>query len=155
MPIDYLKDHERIRYHIMFTHIEEGTGKNTHFDVTEITEWLANLIKSDKKRFYSMCHNVVIDPVVAESYAKIRGIEPHRYDRLTAKCVEWPVLFCMAPDGSATLVDGNHRFVWLARHGYKTIRSIVVPEPDWRPFEVINFHEMTAEDTEKIWSGIA
>lgn len=60
------------------------------------------------------------------------GIEERRIATMPLSNLSEPGLLCKFPDGTDLIVEGNHRFVWLARHGMETMEFYEIPEEVWK-----------------------
>lgn len=69
-------------------------------------------------------------PLRAEDIAFIRsnnGVEQCGLDRLPDAALDRPGYMVVFPDGTVTLVDGNHRAVKRFERGYSTMKMFVLP----------------------------
>ena len=101
---------------------------------------------------------VAVDPEFAQwMRANNRGIEQHRLDRLTHAIVDAadPILLLVQEDGQMLLVDGSHRFVWLAEQGVPEARAWIMPPDVWQQFVVDGeLAGLTEEALQRLPSGL-
>ena len=146
MALDFFKLTREKPMSVMYTHVEPSTGEQTHIAVSEIESWLK--VQNRKPAL------VPLDPSMARHFERMRGLEPHRLNRLTRATATVPVLFLHMPDKTWLLADGNHRYVWLARAGYKSLLGYLVEEHEWRPYEIYNVPLISTDEMLKSFSGI-
>lgn len=114
----------------VFIHFDEVDGRQTIFAVQRL---IAHL------KAQALAPVLVdVDPDFAAWMRENRGIEAHRLDRLSQAVIDAadPLVLVQLPDGQVLLVDGTHRFVWLAEHGQREAVAWIVPETIWRAFVV-------------------
>lgn len=130
----------------IFTHFDPATGLQRIYAVDRL---LAHL------KAYQP-YLVPVDPEMARWMVEHRGLEAHRLARLTPEIVAAvpPVIFCRQADDAWLLVDGTHRYVWLAERGVKWILGYMAEPSDWEPFIVEPKPELTETVLRSTYSGL-
>lgn len=136
-------------FDILFTHVDEHTGKNTVFHVTGLLD--------DPKYKKLPATNVNVDHKFAALLPDLRGLEPHRLNRLwgVPTAAFEPLPFVEMPDGTHLMVDGSHRYYVAHRRGEDWVPAKLVKPKLWRKYIVTGFPEQTAEALQRSYSGLA
>ena len=110
---------------VIFTHIDPDNQKETVINITRLSLDFRVKIRPIVK--------IPIDPVWAEQSFHKRGLEEHRLKRIILRPdLMEPVLFCVWPDGSHLLVDGNHRYAASWVMGATDIPARIIPRSVWK-----------------------
>lgn len=130
----------------IFTHFDPETGEQRIYAVDRLLAHLA----------VYQPYLVPVDPDMARWMVEHRGLEAHRLARLTPEIVAEapPVIFCKQADGTWLLVDGTHRYLWLAEHGVKWVLGYMAEPSDWEPFIVEPNPELTETALRVMDSGL-
>lgn len=123
-----------------YTHIEECEGnKIYHFNASAIMRWLIKCVKEDKKLPDSIIVGKLdINKQYAEFIRRAR-LEKPKYDRLTAKQLDVPILGVLMPNsGNTVIIDGNHRYVRRADRGDTWVAIYQIPFELAKPYLVID-----------------
>ena len=135
---------------ILFTHFDPVTKKELNFNVTRL------LASPRTKRIAPTA--VSIDKTFALNLPQLRGLERHRVARLMHAIKDGveldPLLFCMMPDGSALLVDGNHRYYAYATMNVWATAAKLLPETLWKKYLVEGLPPSKEEIVKAAFSGI-
>jgi hypothetical protein len=137
--------HERLE---CFTHIDDkDPTKLTKYNVTGLNRYcVENKVE------------IVLVPLTKEGALlcrNARGLEQHRYDRITEAVIDnLPVIFCLQEDGTGLLVDGTHRYARAWDLGYDEIRAYVLQPDQWKSFLLVVAEGLTAEELLKQDSGL-
>ena len=132
IPIDELSGKDTI-----FTHVEGDV--QTMIAVGRLMQW----IEKTKPEVFE----VEIEPDFAKYCVVRRGIEQHRLDRITKSDLrKYPIIYLQWPNKSFMICDGYHRYVRASMLGRKWIRSYVLTEEEWRPFEVDTGNKKVTQD---------
>jgi hypothetical protein len=97
---------------------------------------------------------VAIEPEAAALFNAVRGVEPHRLQRLGTRELLTPLVFVHLPDGTHLLVDGTHRYVRLAQLGVPDAPAYLVSWEAAQPF-LVRLTIANPDALLKGWSGIA
>jgi hypothetical protein len=121
---------------VVFTHVDDKTGEVRHFAVERIAAWLSMQTRIPIIK-------VKLDPVFAHWAMTRRGIEMHRFTRISKRIVKAnPIVFAHMPgiardaDGEHLIIDGNHRYCRAVYFGETHIRGYVLEPEHWEPFLV-------------------
>ena len=106
---------------VYFTAEDPNTKALTTFNITSLTEYC----KTDLAP--------VLVPLTVENAVQIvqqRGLEQHRFDRLTVEMCAEPLIFAHMPDDTWLLIDGNHRYVKMVLQYYSKIAIAYLVEKE-------------------------
>lgn len=126
-----------------FTHIDDD-GTYRHFPVEVMykigQQW------GGKCRQIELCP-IPITPKQAEWIRRKAGIEQDRLARLISPYLERPMIGIMWPEGTLTLIDGNHRYIKLHEAGVTEAPCYIFMYPAWESLliELPNDRELTVD----------
>jgi hypothetical protein len=134
----------------IFTHVADGTGEQTSYNVTALYKHVIANLKDVQKV------TVPVDEEHARYCMERRGVEADRLNVLVAnpEYCKKPVLFVALADGSHLLVDGTHRYVVFFAAKMEVIPAYIVPAVVAAPF-VVEDMPQTNEDDLMEWSGLS
>jgi len=131
----------------VFTHVDMKTGECITLAAQELADWC--------KRTNQPIQIIPIEKQYSEFNRENRGVEEHRFKKFELDGgVKEPMVFCTWPDGTHLLVDGTHRYVWLAEHNAHFGAAYILDEKDWRPFVIEDYPTLSAAQVRKLTSGI-
>jgi tRNA A37 threonylcarbamoyladenosine biosynthesis protein TsaE len=135
------------KHHVIYTHLDLGSGKLTHLSVTFLEALIAHC---EGKHPCILVGTVPIEKEYADYIRENSGIEQHRYDRLRLQQImNHPILIIEWDDNTHTVVDGNHRYVKAADLGRTEIKSIILKPALWKTAIVKGFPEPPCETIEE------
>lgn len=105
---------------VIFSHIDEDTGTQTHYAITHALQWIAEHIGEVE------CVNAVVEAEAAVMIINCRGLEQHRLEPLLAVDNPDPVVFVHMPDDSHLLIDGSHRYAAAWMREADTLRAFIL-----------------------------
>lgn len=113
----------------VFTHVSDA-GEITHFNIDLMTEIAFAAVQEG---LIEVVH-ANVDPKHAAFCRAHRGIEQHRLDRIDVHAFLTPIFVCddFGHDSTSLLVDGHHRYVWAAEHGWEVIPAVILPPAVWQ-----------------------
>lgn len=121
---------------IVFSHVDDKTNEVRHFAVERIEKWLRT--RSDIPII-----RVPIDYVFAQFAFTYRGIEQHRFERITKRQIKTnPIVLAHMPGvgrdttGEHLMIDGTHRYCKAAMLGMEHIHAYELQPEHWEPFLV-------------------
>lgn len=123
---------------IVFSHVDDKTGVVRHFAIERI---VADIPKMETPP------PVIVFPTdlnFARFMLAQRGIEPHRYDRITPQdVIAYPIIMAKMPGvGRDTpddhlIIDGNHRYCKaVLQWGWKEMQAYELSEDIWSKYLV-------------------
>jgi len=119
-----------------FSHVDNETGEVRHFAVTRIEKWLRTATQVPIIR-------VPIDMPFARYCMVHRGVEKHRYDRITKRQIMAnPVIVARIPGVGKDaeleehlIIDGAHRYCKAAHHfRMNSVLGYELQPYQWEPF---------------------
>lgn len=136
---------------VIFTHIDDETGKVTTYSVTHL--WLR--VKEAMRAGKLKATRIPVDRDFAKYCREHRGIEKHRLQRIKTKHLDEPLLMATQPSGTHLMVDGHHRYVKAANLMKRTLPAYVLPPSFWASCVVeMGEQALTPEDLKRMFSGI-
>lgn len=124
-----------IRGEICFSHVDDKDGTVRHFAIDRINREL------ERMAALPQIIEFPIDPVFAAFAMQHRGVEMHRWNRITPMDVAaYPILLAKMPGvgrdtpDSHLIIDGIHRYTRAASWGWQTMRGYELPEEFWSRF---------------------
>jgi hypothetical protein len=130
----------------IFTHIDEDTGRETVFAVSELR-------RQCLRRRAPLC----MTPIDRETSIMIvghRGIEQARLNRARRTRVFAPLLYLHMPDDSHLLADGSHTYVARYLLGHKWALAYILEPQDWLDSVVVGLPSTTEAELLSSFSGI-
>jgi hypothetical protein len=151
MRVEYDAQGNPISGEVVFSHVDDKTGEVRHFAVERLNKHIERMAVPPKRL------EVKIDYQFAAFAITRRGIEPHRFERITpADIAQYPILLAHMPGvGRDTpdnhlIIDGSHRYVKAATLGWKTIPAYELPEELWKEFLIRIPEELVAVDRDRL-----
>lgn len=108
---------------VMFSH-EDLDGTQTSWNISWIDRQIIPLLKAGKIEV----QDIPIEPWFTELCLNNRGLEKHRFERITEEALKIPTYWVGMEDGTYLLIDGTHRYAYAGTHGKETILGVIVPE---------------------------
>lgn len=135
---------------IIFTHMSHDTGVAHTWNITKLQEWIAAHPPPPDK-----CKTLAIQTEHVTHVLQKMGIEPHRLARITPQdLIDYPIIAVDWPDGTTSIIDGNHRFARAGLEGLTGIRAYVFAVADLEPFEIDFPQELQQIAVQNTNSGI-
>lgn len=134
---------------IVFSHVDDKTDEVRHFAVERIEKWL-------RTRTDIPIIRTRIDPIFAMFAVKYRGVEQHRFARITKRQIKTnPIVLAHMPGigrdttGEHLMIDGTHRYCKAAMLGMEHIHAYELQPEHWEPF-LIDIPEMDSFTREQM-----
>lgn len=122
---------------IVFSHVDDVTGEVRHFAVERIAKDI------EKMAVPPPIIEVPIDQTFAQFCIRARGVEPHRWNRITPQDVcHYPILMAVMPGvgrdtkDSHLIIDGIHRYTRAAAWGWPSVRGYELQPEFWQQYLV-------------------
>ncbi len=136
---------------ICFSHVDPVEGTVRHFAVDRIGKAIAlGQMKPEILEF-------PIDPMFAVYAMQHRGIEQHRFQRITPQEIaHYPLVLAHIPGvgkdtkGSHLIIDGSHRYCRAFQMGWKTLRGYELTTEMWEPYLINIPEELCTLDKERL-----
>ena len=136
---------------ICFSHVDDIDGTVRHFAIDRIVK--AITLGQMTPRILEF----PIDPMFAVYAMQHRGIEQHRFQRITPQDVaHYPVVLAHMPgvgkdtQGNHLIIDGSHRYCRAFQLGWKTLRGYELSPAMWEPFLIDIPEELCTLDRERL-----
>lgn len=136
---------------IVFSHVDNKTGQVRHFAVERINRDIA---KMGTPPPIIQCP---IDPTFVMFAMQHRGVEAHRWNRITPQDVcNYPILLAYMPGvGIDTpdqhlIIDGIHRYTRAAHWGWTHLPAYELPEEFWEPYLIDIPQELNDFERERL-----
>jgi len=123
-------------------------------DTKVMTTWAAEELAEWCKRTKQPLSLIPINKEFAKNCRAFRGVENHRFGKFAKEGVKEPMLFLTMPDKTHLLVDGTHRYVFLAEHNAPVGMAYILQEKDWRPFVIEDYPQFDEHLLHTMHSGI-
>ena len=131
----------------LFTHIDPVDGSQTNLAIGRLVRHVIDADLPTK--------SVVLTLSDAKNIVMHRGLERHRYDRLTLELCKIPLVFCHWPDKSWLLADGNHRYVRLVlEFQIRWTQAYLLEQDVWQDYVVDGKPSIDPKTLLRSFSGI-
>jgi len=137
LRVQFADDDTPISGEIVFSHHDPLDDTVRHFAIERICTQI------ERGGLKPPIVEVPIDPNFAAGAMVFRGVEQHRFERITpVDMAHYPLVVAHMPGtardfpGELLLIDGSHRYCKAWMLGWKTLRAYVLEPEEWEKFLV-------------------
>lgn len=144
--------HEEVHpFDEVFTHVADGTGAQTNYNVTALYKHI-----TEAPREGVVLTTVGVDAEHAEYCIRRRGVEADRIAVLVQnpEYCKKPIVFVKFPDGTHLLADGTHRYVVFFMAQVPSVPAYIVPFEVAQPFIIEGAPVVDPVELMETWSAL-